>query len=388
MYDRTIPHRNMIKYSRTDIVDSFRSVGFKKPFSVDLARDVMNTYSHISMGEKAENAFNTPKNEYETNIQNFLSQLDFNSFSGNSPLEKAIAVIASLSDIDGGEGDESEGEPLPIFTDSDSTSKSISEMQEDIEAKRKAGEAAPHTFNSSGGMVELIDKLSNSQIKMLDKLSILDSNSGIKSQIVGKKREMTQMTEYSEISRMSNLSGLVMPTFNYKFATKQMIIRKDRQQQKQLLVLLIDVSGSMNRRNKKDWVRAILTNRYEAVIAGKAELYISTFLKDVSEDFIRIHDKKSVDYAINNSFLKFNGMNTNIENALKSTISMIKSKKLGKHTINHLANPQIVVMNDGEDEVDDEYTPEIITNAFILGTDNDEMKTIVENSGGIYTRFL
>lgn len=388
MYDRTIPHRNMIKYSRTDIVDSFRSVGFKKPFSVDLARDVMNTYSHISMGEKAENAFNTPKNEYESNIQNFLNQLDFNSFSGNSPLEKAIAVIASLSDIDGGEGDESEGEPLPIFTDSDSTSKSISEMQEDIEAKRKAGEAAPHTFNSSGGMVELIDKLSNSQIKMLDKLSILDSNSGIKSQIVGKKREMTQMTEYSEISRMSNLSGLVMPTFNYKFATKQMIIRKDRQQQKQLLVLLIDVSGSMNRGDKKDWVRAILTNRYEAVIAGKAELYISTFLKDVSEDFIRIHDKKSVDNAMNNFFPKFNGMNTNIENALKSTISMIKSKKLGKHTINHLANPQIVVMNDGEDEVDDEYTPEIITNAFILGTDNDEMKTIVENSGGIYTRFL
>ena len=388
MSNRTIPHRNMIEYSRSDIVDSFRSIGFKKPFSVDLARDVMNTFSHISMGEKAQNAFNTPKNEYESNIQNFLSQLDFDSFSGNSPLEKAIAVIASLSDIKGGEGDESEGEPLPIFTDSDSTNESISEIKEDIEAKRKAGEAAPYTFNPSGGMVELIDKLSNDQIEMLDKLSILDSNSGIKSQIVGKKREMTQMSEYSEISRMSNLSGLVMPTFNYKFATKQVIVRKDRQQQKQLLVLLIDDSGSMNDYEKRDWVRAILTNRYEAIIAGKAELYISTFLKDVSEDFIRVHDKKSVDHAMNNFFPNFSGMSTNIENALKSTINMIKSKKLGKHTINHLANPQIVVMNDGQDEIDETYKPEIITNAFILGTDNNKMKTVVENSGGIYTRFL
>jgi len=176
-----------------------------------------------------------------------------------------------------------------------------------------------------------------------------------------------------------------MPTYKYKLASKQLNVRVRKQANVQSLFLLIDDSGSMDCDDKNNMLQALLVNRLQAVADGKAVLYIATFVGDMSDKIITVDSKaKAIKYA--NWFPNLNGGNTNVRQAVKSACKIIQSGKINGQPIKG-ENPEIVVINDGDDYVDD-FTPSIKTHGIILGQDNDGMKQMINKSGGEYKRFL
>lgn len=175
---------------------------------------------------------------------------------------------------------------------------------------------------------------------------------------------------------------MLMPTFDYKFATQQLIVKRQVQGRKQTLFYIIDDSGSMAAQEKVAWVKALTINRLEAVYDGKAELMIGWFITDLDYTNIQyIRNKTEAKRFYDRKFYgRFNGGNTNVEQAVKTAIDVMQ--KLAQVT-----KPEIVVINDGEDLVNN-FKPSVRVHGFILGRDNITMQKMCGVSGGTYTRYL
>lgn len=408
---RTVPHKLYISPTRREIQKRFEEIGFNKPYSYDLVRDIANAISHIQYGGRVADCFTNVRDwvrpseysslhEYESavsyheNVQKFIKSLDFDIFSGNTPLAKAASIVAALSSQEGGQGDEGEeGENnfLPFFLDS---SKSMEEkakkLEDDVRKIVQANKSlAKYIINPNDTSPETgLANLTEEQKDLIEKLAILGERGAIRARRTSPKNTLVQMSDYSQVARVNSVSELVMPLFGYKFATKQLIVREPEQSTKQTLVLMIDDSGSMDTPEKLAWVRALIINRCDAVARGEAELYIGFFLNTFdNENVTKIATKKDALEYIKSPYKGKTSGGTNIEYAVRQVCECIKRGKIGPHRIKSV-NPQIVVINDGEDTVDGNFKPEIVTHGFILGQDNEGMKSMIANCGGHYERFM
>jgi hypothetical protein len=384
---RTKNHPLYIPPSREDVQTRFREIGFTKPYSHDLVKDIANAYSYIMQGNNVTDCFVDSGNKYTQAVHNLLENTDFSKLSGRSPLEKAASLICNLTKIrNTGRSRGGEGETLPIFekNSSEEIQEKLEKIQEDVEAVREAGEIAAHSMGVN--CVESMDRYDLKRNKgFLDNLALLNSKKFLQASKVTKKVFNRRMSEYSQVSNLSNFSSVGMPTYKYKLASKQLNVRVRKQANVQSLFLLIDDSGSMDCDDKNNMLQALLVNRLQAVADGKAVLYIATFVGDMSDKIITVDSKaKAIKYA--NWFPNLNGGNTNVRQAVKSACKIIQSGKINGQPIKG-ENPEIVVINDGDDYVDD-FTPSIKTHGIILGQDNDGMKQMINKSGGEYKRFL
>lgn len=227
-------------------------------------------------------------------------------------------------------------------------------------------------------------RMSAQQKNLFDRLAILRDRGKIKAVKVKAERKVSRMEEYSQLPQLANMSSKLLPTFNYKFATKQLLVKQDKQATKQNLLLLIDDSGSMSYAAKMQWVEALVYNRLDAVLQNNARLMIAWFEGKIHRYTIIENRQQAKDFILNKkSFGSFNGGGTNIERALKEGLNLIKEKFNSDHT-----NSQILIINDGQDEIDPKFKPGITTSVFILGTDNNNLKKVCINSGGMYEKFL
>lgn len=399
---RTQAHERYYSPSRTETQSRFLELGFDKPYSYDLVRDLANAYSFEMEGKKKEesllpldiNMFDGTQEEkenqlqYHRNVQEFVCSLDYSSFSGISPLEKAASIIAVLSSQEGGEGEEGEGQPLPIFTGEKSPKEISEKLEEDVQNMDNHVEVAKLFAEKNGQSVEMqIALLTEHEKKVLSLVAQIGSRGKVKSQRTSAKVSYSQMTEYGQSSRV-NVTSRVLPTFGYKFATKQLPVRKPEQSSKQMLIVLLDISGSMNNNDKQMWVKALLLDRAKAVYDNKAELCLVPFGSDADLDsivFIRnkAEAKSFIELLRKNNIFTFNQGGTDIEDAHKTTENAIKDGKFGKHK-----DYQIVIMNDGDDSVNKNYRPTVVTHGFILGSDNVDLQTVITRSGGHFERFL
>ncbi len=384
---RTKNHKLYIPPSRQDVQSRFCEIGFTKPYSHDLVKDIANAYSYVMQGEPVANCFVDSGNKYTQAVHNLLENTDFSKLSGRSPLEKAASLICNLTKITKtGRSRGGESNTLPIFekNSSEEIQKKLEKIQEDVEAVREAGEVATHSMDVN--CVEAIDKYDLRKNEgFLENLAMLNSKEFLQASKVTKKVFNRRMSEYSQVSNLSNFSAIGMPTYKYKLATKQLNVRVRKQANVQSLFLLIDDSGSMDSSSKNSMLKALLVNRLQAVADGKAVLYIATFVGDMSEEIITIDSKeKALRYS--KWFPRQCGNNTNVEQAVMSACKVIQSGKInGKEILGE--NPEIVVINDGDDDVGN-FTPSIKTHGIILGQDNEGMKKMVNISGGEYKRFL
>lgn len=411
---RTKPHKSYAEPSRLDIQARFQEIGFEKAYSYDLVRDLANAYSHVKTGGIVSDSFvnfqekmgeipTDPEEKeaydkrvkYHSNVQTFLNSVDFDSYSGGSPLQKAASIVTALSSQEGGEGGD-EGEPLPIFQESssDEIQEKTERMDEDVRLTLEANkDASKYIFNPDNKSPEVaLASMSDEQRELLARLALLGDRGAIKSRKTSAVQTIKQMSEYSDIARISNLTAMGMPTFGYKFATKQLTVRKPKQSSKQLLVVLIDDSGSMDTTEKVKWVKALILDRCNAVCEGKAELYLVPFERcSCFSSTIKLSSKEEVKTFLKEQwgyFPSFHGGGTNIQRSLEETCEAITAKRIGKYELKGLDNPQIVIMNDGQDEVNPDQTPKYTSHAFILGEDNEDMEKMISNSGGVYERFL
>jgi uncharacterized protein with von Willebrand factor type A (vWA) domain len=192
------------------------------------------------------------------------------------------------------------------------------------------------------------------------------------------------MSSYDQI-RMIDMYQRMLHGYNLKFLTKSLTVDVPVQssEKKQKIVILLDFSGSMNDNEKQIWVNSILVDRFRYVMKGEAEVFFSYFVS--STDFLRfkhIKNEKDVEKFWKNFSNSPNGSYTNIGRNVAYVAEQVKSGnffKLGVDLSKEL--PEILIINDGEDEVGYSSFPYKV-NAISLLMFSDELKKLCVASGG------
>lgn len=401
---RTKPHQRFIPPTAREVDDRFKELEFNLPYSYDLAFDLANAASHEHFGGSSLDSivpiklnrtnYDTDKEyaeaiAYHQNVQEFIKTVDFSAYSGGTPLAKAASIIAALSSDEDGKPGDGDGAALPIFKKStEDMKKSISKMEDRINAVVEAAKTTlAHLTEKCNSPEMLLQSISESQMKVLDHIAVLQKRGNIKSKRNPAETTLNRMSEYSQVGSTSPVN-MLLPTFGYKFATKQLVVKEPKQSCKQLLILAIDDSSSMTDDGKRPWVRAIISNRLTAVLEGKAELLITWFLQSPDEkNSIYLRNKKDVQEYIKSFFIgRFGGNSTNVQNTILVLQQAIKDGMFGEHKFVGV-KPEIVIMNDGQDTVGF-FKPAVRTHAFILGQDNEGLQAVITASGGTFERFL
>jgi len=422
---RTKPHHLYLAPTLREVQSHATLLGFKKGYSVTLIQDMINVMSFLYYMEPPESAliplvpppFYDDKPEkrkkwfdYHKQVQDFLCTLDYEKVSGNSPMTKAFAVLAllhnakkKLSDKENKDlhqaameagADKDESIPFPLFMDDDghiSSAKSDVLLEELTNACVAANTSVMrYDINPEAKLPEIaLMDIDPEDQKILDHVAILEKNGRISAHKDPAQIKHQRMSSFDQVGKMTNMVDMLMPTFDYKFSTKQLNVRDVQQFNKQLLVFLVDNSGSMSSTEKRAWVKSILVNRLDAVRRNDAVLYIGWFENTLDVGHIvKISTPDEADEFYKKGFYgEFNGGNTNIQLAVETACTEIATGVFGGHVL-HETIPQIVVVNDGQDHVDPLYKPTIVTHGFILGQDNKNMEKMTDNSGGSYKRFL
>ena len=192
------------------------------------------------------------------------------------------------------------------------------------------------------------------------------------------------MNNYDQI-RMIDMYQRMLHGYNLKFLTKSLIVDVPVQssEKKQKIVILLDFSGSMNDTQKQIWVNSILVDRFRYVMKGEAEVFFSYFVSNT--DFLRFkHVKNEQDVE---RFWKWfsnspNGSYTNIGRNVTYVAEQIKKGKLCNLDIDLSKElPEILIINDGEDEVGYDSFPYKV-NAISLLMFSEELKKLCVASGG------
>ncbi len=193
------------------------------------------------------------------------------------------------------------------------------------------------------------------------------------------------MTSYDQITNISMYQRM-LHGYNIKFLTKNLVVNVpvETSEKKQKIVILLDFSGSMKRTYKQTWVNAILADRFRYVMKGEAEVYISYFVSNPSDLWFR-HIKNEQDVT---EFWKQhdnypNGSYTNIGRIVEYTAKCIKSGSLHNLKDVDLSKelPEILIINDGEDEVGYKSFPYKV-NAISLMMHSVELQNLCVASGG------
>ena len=401
MAKRTKPHLLYKEPSIEDIDLKFKEINFKGNYSYNLVKDLANAASFKKYNSNVSEALLPIKGgsrkdrDYHKNIQKFLTTVDFNAFSGNTPLSKAASIVIALSSKEGGTGtevDDDDNNTIPIFSGKSEKDieKTSVELKEHVKASLEASESiAKYVTNPDNETPEVaLCNMTSEQLKLIENLAVLRTKSKITSRKNPDVNKIVQMTSYGQVSKMQSLSSMVLPTFKYRLATKQLRVKERKNSEKQALILLIDDSGSMCYQPKIAWVKSLILNRLDAVAKGEAELIIAWFVTSI--DFgnsVKITTKEQAIAFIKKDFYgTFGAGGTNIQNAVREACDCVNKNKFGRHPLNGI-RPQIVVINDGDDDVDKSYKPEITTHGFILGRDNNDMKSMINNCNGLYEKF-
>ncbi len=435
-------------YSSPNVIDveaRFNDIGYYEDYDYEFVRDLSNAISHTVNGGIVNDSFTG----VDTQLEEFVSSLDLSVFSGNSPIAKASSVMAAIkakenydkNKEDGdsvekerekaqknfcynsnkamkqfekdcnseGEGEESDkegngkpkegkGKPKEGNRNSNEKCEKIgagasfgNELTEFIRTNKKlfeTGEGKEINPNNKTPEVALLN-LSPLDIERIEKIALLKSRNKIKSRRQPAERKIQILNDYSDVSKAFPFSSVAMPSFKYKFATKQLPIKKEIPPDRQILICAIDNSGSMSCYEKIEWVRSIIYNRLDAVASGEAELYICWFVRYVDTDSIfKITNKKEAEAFRKLQFYgEFGGGGTDIQNVIEYLSETVSKGVLGNHKLK-LVKPEILIINDGQDHVNPNFVPKIKTHAFILGDDNNALKKVVESSDGHYERFL
>lgn len=380
-------------------------------FELGFIDEISNSFLHFfirlldcykEVKEKGYYTKKTSSSDYENNIEKFLYNINWNLIEGNTPMSKCLNLIRifeeefkdglcpncskenseNTDDLEKSEESKENDGLLQFFKNKteEEQLKTLEEKQE-LLSTIKTSELSSHILGK-GNLTDKVVNMTESQKKVFNNLSILNTRGKIKSDVKSNDLVHTKISNYNQVTKVG-MVDLMMPTFNYKFAKKELIITDKKEYDKQLLILAIDASGSMKREDKVAWVKALIINRLEEVLKGNSNLIICWFEDDLYDNYTIITNKKEAISYLNTMTIFNDGSYTQVDNVIKSIETKIKNNEFKVRG----SNPQIVIINDGEDTVS-YFTPKYKTHAFILGTDNKGFKNIIENNQGHYERFL
>jgi uncharacterized protein with von Willebrand factor type A (vWA) domain len=192
------------------------------------------------------------------------------------------------------------------------------------------------------------------------------------------------MRDYDQFLRM-DLYQKMFPDFRIKFLTKNLTVNVPVQtsERKQKIIILCDYSGSMDDPDKQIWVNALLIDRFRYVIRGEAEVFFSYFVSNPSQlSFTHVKNAKDVSDFWKRFDNYPNGSYTDIGRIVTHVSEEINSGKLQNLNIDlSKEKPEILIINDGQDEVGYEKFPYRV-NAISLIQFSDELKRLCVATGG------
>lgn len=159
------------------------------------------------------------------------------------------------------------------------------------------------------------------------------------------------MKSYSELGRIKasqfGLLKAAKPLFQYRATSQQLILRErgKHTDQKQLLYMLIDCSGSMRSGIRTELASGILVNRLLAVSAGDATLYWRFFdTKTYDATYVETKEQAKASIAKIRDKANYSGGGTNFDQAIIASVAHIE--KLSE-TMNFV-KPEIMMVTDGD----------------------------------------
>lgn len=295
---------------------------------------------------------------------------------GMSPLEKAIAVINELTDLD----------PNLDVKEAKSLDRAVDKIRFDERTY------ADPIYN------ELLDvsELKNRKMNILSKISMIKNlgsefkvEKEVEEKVVDNSRILAQriMRDYSQIANVQMYQRL-LPNFNTKLITKDLVVdvHVDKSEHKQKIIILLDYSGSMNEPSKQEWVVAIMLDRLRYAMKEEAEIFFSYFLHSPAElKFTHIYNRDTAIAFWSSFSTRPSGGETRLGDMVNSIGQDIKGgKNLGNLKIDLSKDmPEILAINDGQDTIKTQnFTYK--TNAISLFEDNKELKDLCVANKGKY----
>jgi uncharacterized protein with von Willebrand factor type A (vWA) domain len=385
-----------------------------KPSLKRYAREMLSR--RISEPEQAKTVTNHVKLLSKT--ADFYRGIDFSKVPGRTALEKAISVVLAMQskntkemwgyqrnqsqaeseDIvaNPGSGKEAAAQVMAVF--SDLSDLSPEEMELLLADKTPGNGASKGThFNDVELQRQAAEELLSNPVKQqmyriartLEHYSEMDSH--IPLEVTrdpnGEDVQRRQMESFNEVSKVDKSNWALYQEapilFWQKILSREMMVRERivRSRKKQLLYMLIDVSGSMDSAERIGTACGILMNRLKAVIAGDAELYYRFFDGDVYQEY-EARTKDQAREAMKRVLTKnFSGGSTSIDKALKAGIQAVNRRtKDGS-----LVKPHIVVVSDGCDEISvgKEDLGNTVLHAFLCGGSNEALTSLAKRSAGV-----
>jgi len=308
-------------------------------------------------------------NYYDT--ISFYSELYDQYIPGFTPLEQAIAIHYQLEDKKAKSKD----------------SDKIGFHRENVGFKREV-----YADSNMTNQLDMNSLSSKKKMEILNKISIIgDLGNQFKVEKAVGEREVHNshifrkklMKDYSQFNNI-DMYQRMLPNFKLRFLTKDLIVNVPVQtsEKKQILIIILDDSGSMNDTLKQIWVNALLIDRFRYVITGEAEIYFSEFVY-YPEDlkFRHIKNEEDVKKFWKNFNNYPNGGATNIGRIVTDISEKVASKNFYGLGDLSQTKPEILIINDANDSIGYDSLP-YKTNAVCLMKENSELKNLCINSGG------
>lgn len=345
---------------------------------------------------------------YHQNVADFLATIDLGQFPGQTPLQQAMSLLKLLSKKSGGAGGE-DGEPLPIFTegDGDAVAKELHDAMDQVESLDQAekelldpdgqGQKGDNKELSKLKVAEDFVSKKKGYSKILEVSRHLDTLSKLR---VRRKSEpevdpdgdevrSRPIKGLSELARVNKTAWATKTRssayFLYQAVSGQLTVRERirRSEQKQVLFILLDGSGSMDDGQRHYKATGVVMNRLRAVLSGDAEVHLAVFDDRMYE--VRSARTSTEAKALMESVLQqnYSGGGTNIAGAIRSAEEWIEKEMEGR---DDLYRPEIVVLTDDDTSISSLSIAELHgtkVHGFAMEESNQSLVDFCKSTGGI-----
>jgi len=316
-------------------------------------------------GQEGDSSYEAKKEMYDNVFETFVP--------GHTPLEQAIAIHHKLEDNDAAQDN-----------------KVSSHQNKSRRFEFRRDDYCDPAINSQ---MELNPLSKKRKMDILNKISIIgDLGSQFKVEKETGEKVVTNsnmykkriMRDYEQFNRVEIYQKL-FPNFRAKFLTKDLVVNVPVQtsEKKQKIIVLCDYSGSMDEEEKQVWVNALLIDRFRYVIRGEAELYFSHFVSNPSGlKFTHIKNARDVIEFWKTFSNRPSGSMTDIGRIVTYISEEVKKGKLHNLKLDlSKERPEILIINDGQDEVGYKTLPYKV-NAISLMEFSKELKNLCVATGG------
>jgi hypothetical protein len=346
----------------------------------DVVLSAAHAYSHVLNNGSVNDAFvNDYTDPREEAIRSAVHAIDFKRLSGRTPLEKAIsfAHIASESI--------SKLESLSSIPLAQSTVlKDLQKLQDTLTpCNGKGGPSGEggqtpeeHYYNLSPKEKAIF--LAYKSIQSIPGLNFAAQRI-LREDPNGKLEKDIPVSTLTEAIKNASGNDMADPQFIRRLVDLDFdkTETSDYITVEQTIMLLIDDSGSMSVIEKQAYVQAICRFLKEKIDQGHIKLFMGRFERKIANlQFVTA----PMEYY--KEHIKANWGGTDVNSVIEEAFKLMETFEIDGVKFTSKTRPQLVIINDGQDTVDDTQKTPFPVHAISLEVENPQLQQLCKKSGG------